>query len=283
MRSHLSSHSTSRARAVLLLAAASALLPVLGACGADDDRAAAGSDRSDRPATTVAGDAVRDEGQGPTVRFAASLDGQRFAGAVPLVMEADGVTIEEAGQVREGAGHFHVVADNGCVDPGEAIPKDLEHTHFGKGQTEDEVFLPAGTHTLCLQVGDGAHVAQDLTDVVTVHVGVEDREEWCAVAREVDELTDGHSFEDSDFVELQDVYAKGRALVDQLREGLDHVDPAARGDVGAALDHMWDVSTAVVDAADREAAAPVVEALVADRPAEMGSAATWIGANCEVA
>jgi hypothetical protein len=39
------------------------------------------------------------------------------------------------------------------------IPNDFNHLHFGAGQTEAQVTLPLGTHTLQLLLGDEIHVA----------------------------------------------------------------------------------------------------------------------------
>jgi hypothetical protein len=87
-----------------------------------------------------------------------------------VAMEADGFTVEPAGQVREGAGHLHLMVDAGCVASGEEIPEDASHVHFGDGSTETELDLPAGEHTLCLQAGDGVHTALDLTNQITITV-----------------------------------------------------------------------------------------------------------------
>ena len=86
--------------------------------------------------------------------------------------EADGVTIEESGEVNEGAGHYHVLVDTDPVEPGETIPSDDQHVHYGTGQADGVLELEPGDHTLHLQVADGAHTAMALTD--TVEVTVED-------------------------------------------------------------------------------------------------------------
>jgi hypothetical protein len=89
---------------------------------------------------------------------------------VTVKMEAEGITIEPAGAVREGAGHFHLMVDAPCVTPGQTIPQDDNHTHYGKAQAEDTLELPPGPHTLCLQVGDGAHKALPITEMMTITV-----------------------------------------------------------------------------------------------------------------
>ncbi|MEX2659356.1 MAG: DUF4399 domain-containing protein [Acidimicrobiales bacterium] len=106
----------------------------------------------------------------PTASFTVPDDEATVARRFSVAMAADGVEIEPAGEVRDGAGHFHVMVDTDCVEAGEAIPKDDEHLHFGGGQLEAQLFLEAGEHELCLQVADGAHVALPITDEITVTV-----------------------------------------------------------------------------------------------------------------
>ncbi|MCJ0620045.1 DUF4399 domain-containing protein [Haloarcula hispanica] len=86
---------------------------------------------------------------------------------------ADGVTIEEAGEVTSGAGHYHIIVDADPVTPGETIPTDDAHIHYGTGQKDGVLELDPGEHTLHLQLGDGAHTAMALTDSVDVTVSDE--------------------------------------------------------------------------------------------------------------
>ena len=86
------------------------------------------------------------------------------ASPVKVEMAARGVEIEPADAgVNEGAGHFHIMVDVDCLEPGETIPNDDQHLHFGDGSTEAEIELEPGRHELCLQVGNGEHVATDLS------------------------------------------------------------------------------------------------------------------------
>ncbi|WP_396610886.1 DUF4399 domain-containing protein [Haloferax sp. S1W] len=83
---------------------------------------------------------------------------------------ADGVTIEQSGAVNDGAGHYHILVDTDPVTPGEVIPSDDSHIHYGSGQTDGVLELEPGDHTLHLQVGDGVHKAMDLVETVEVTV-----------------------------------------------------------------------------------------------------------------
>jgi hypothetical protein len=88
-------------------------------------------------------------------------------------MQATGLTVEPAGEVREGAGHMHIVVDTDFVEAGEVVLFDEQHLHFGKGQLTTTLTLTAGIHVLGLQFANGAHIALDgdqYRDTVTVTV-----------------------------------------------------------------------------------------------------------------
>ncbi|MDX1663412.1 MAG: DUF4399 domain-containing protein [Candidatus Promineifilaceae bacterium] len=109
----------------------------------------------------------------PRVFFAEPANEAAVASPVTVRMGAESFVVEPAGEVREGAGHLHIMVDTPCVAAGEAVPKDEAHLHFGQGQTEATLELDAGTHTLCLQAADGAHVALEgpgMTQELTVTV-----------------------------------------------------------------------------------------------------------------
>lgn len=76
-----------------------------------------------------------------------------------LTWTAQNFRVEPAGAVNAGAGHLHVMIDTPCISAGQIVPNDDAHKHFGKAQLETELALTPGTHTLCLQAADGAHVA----------------------------------------------------------------------------------------------------------------------------
>lgn len=102
--------------------------------------------------------------------FSQPADGATVSSPVDVVMVAEGIDIVPAGEPADGEGHFHIMVNVGCVAPGEVIPADEEHLHFGDASTETSLELPPGEHTLCLQVGDGMHIALDVTDEITVIV-----------------------------------------------------------------------------------------------------------------
>lgn len=105
-----------------------------------------------------------------SVRFVEPADGATVSSPVTVRMEATGLQIEPAGAIREGTGHFHVIVDDRCSTPGQIVPNDDTHIHYGKGQQEAQLDLPPGQHTLCLQAADGVHTALNLTDEITITV-----------------------------------------------------------------------------------------------------------------
>jgi LysM repeat protein len=112
----------------------------------------------------------------PSVRFVAPEDGATVPPRFDVEMAAAGLTIEPAGEIHEGAGHFHILVDTGFVAPGELVPFDEHHLHFGQGQLTATLELTSGVHALRLQVANGAHLAlegEQYQDAITVTVASE--------------------------------------------------------------------------------------------------------------
>jgi hypothetical protein len=76
---------------------------------------------------------------------------------VQVKMSADNILVKPAGAVEAGSGHHHILIDAEPVAAGMPVPKDDQHLHFGKGQTEATVPLAPGEHVLSLQFADGIH------------------------------------------------------------------------------------------------------------------------------
>jgi len=55
-------------------------------------------------------------------------------------------------------GHFHLLINRDAILSGSLIPNDATALDFGNGQTEAQITLPPGTHTLILQIGDYQHI-----------------------------------------------------------------------------------------------------------------------------
>ncbi len=78
------------------------------------------------------------------------------------------------GKRRHTAGHHHLLLDlNTMPSLDESIPRDEHHLHFDQGETETELDLVPGKHTLQLLLGDEQHEPQDpplISEKITITV-----------------------------------------------------------------------------------------------------------------
>lgn len=85
-----------------------------------------------------------------------------------------GMGVAPAGTEKAATGHHHLLIDVPPPSiPGDVIPTDDNHRHFGGGQTEVELDLPPGQHTLQLVLGDHNHIPHDppvMSEPVTITV-----------------------------------------------------------------------------------------------------------------
>ena len=63
-----------------------------------------------------------------------------------------------AGTKKANSGHHHLLIDTDLPPLDQPIPNDENHLHFGGGQTEVDLSLPPGPHTLQLLLGDENHI-----------------------------------------------------------------------------------------------------------------------------
>ncbi|SDR01484.1 DUF4399 domain-containing protein [Paraburkholderia tuberum] len=110
--------------------------------------------------------------QAEGVTFVQPADGATVTNPMHVVFGLDGMKIAPAGTLTDGTGHHHLVIDGKPLPKGEVVPATDKSLHFGKGQTETDLTLPPGDHTLTLQFGDGAHrsYGPEMSKTITVHV-----------------------------------------------------------------------------------------------------------------
>jgi hypothetical protein len=85
-------------------------------------------------------------------------NGTRVKGAFWCRFGLRGMGVTRAGDTTANVGHHHLLVDaDEAIVPGEAIPSDKNHLHFGAGQTEARIDLEKGKHTLQLVLGDAEH------------------------------------------------------------------------------------------------------------------------------
>ena len=82
------------------------------------------------------------------VFFVEPKDGATVTSPVHVKFGVEGMQVAPAGTTTENTGHHHLLIDSGPLPKGPVIPADDKSLHFGKGQTEADVKLPPGDHTL---------------------------------------------------------------------------------------------------------------------------------------
>ena len=97
-------------------------------------------------------------GQGAEVYFIDLRDGATVPAKLKLFFGLRNMGVAPAGSDRENSGHHHLLIDTELPPLDKPIPNDFNHLHFGAGQTEAEVTLRPGQHTLQLLMGDKDHV-----------------------------------------------------------------------------------------------------------------------------
>ncbi len=110
--------------------------------------------------------------EGARVFFANLTDSQKVTSPFMVQFGIEGMEVEAAGELNEGKGHHHIIINGSSLERGTVVPADSLNIHYGQGQTEAELELPAGTHTLTMQFADGYHQSygEQLSTTITVEV-----------------------------------------------------------------------------------------------------------------
>ena len=95
---------------------------------------------------------------GAQVYFIDLKDGATIGPQTTIHFGLRGMGIAPAGSDRPNTGHHHLLIDTDLPPLDQPIPNDFNHLHFGAGQTEVDLSLSPGPHTLQLLLGDKNHV-----------------------------------------------------------------------------------------------------------------------------
>lgn len=96
---------------------------------------------------------------GAKVTILSPADGATVDKTFTVKFGIEGMDLKPAGDPTPHTGHHHLLIDVDTLPAENApIPADANHVHFGKAQTETEVTLTPGKHTLQLELGDKYHV-----------------------------------------------------------------------------------------------------------------------------
>ena len=94
--------------------------------------------------------------------FITPSNGEEVTNPVTIRFGIVGMEIVPAGKDKPMSGHHHLLVNvEKLPNMKSPIPADKNHLHFGKGQTETQLNLPSGRHTLQLLLGDYMHVPHE--------------------------------------------------------------------------------------------------------------------------
>ena len=101
-------------------------------------------------------------------------DGATVTSPVTVRFGLEGMGVAPAGVDKADTGHHHLLIDVTTTPPMDLpLPTTDQIRHFGNGQTEVELELEPGEHTLQLALGDYLHIPHDpplLSEPITITV-----------------------------------------------------------------------------------------------------------------
>lgn len=124
----------------------------------------------------VSADELRKKGyEGVKLYVISPADGASVRSPVTVRFGLAGMGVAPAGVAKERTGHHHVLIDTDVkdVDLSQPLPATERIRHFGGGQTEAQLELPPGKHTLQLVLADENHVPFDpplMSEKITITV-----------------------------------------------------------------------------------------------------------------
>lgn len=113
--------------------------------------------------------------EGAEVYFISPQDGDTVESPVRIQMGLRGMGVAPAGVEMDNTGHHHLLVNKPLdeVDLDASLPFSDHEQHFGGGQTEGELELEPGEHTLQLLFMDYRHISFDppvVSDKITITV-----------------------------------------------------------------------------------------------------------------
>lgn len=141
---------------------------------------------AEAPATDSAGDSAKEAEanasgitrsaapEGASATILSPADGATVTSPVTVEFGLEGMDVVPAGTEQKHSGHHHLLIDLDELPPMDfPLPSNDNVVHFGKGQTQTELELEPGTHTLQLLLGDHMHVPHQppvMSEKITITV-----------------------------------------------------------------------------------------------------------------
>jgi hypothetical protein len=106
------------------------------------------------------------------VYFITPVDGQTVSSKVTVKFGLNGMGVSPAGIEKKNTGHHHILIDTDTLpDLLAPLPATDKIKHFGGGQTETQLTLSPGKHTLQLVLGNHHHIPHN-TPVISKKITV---------------------------------------------------------------------------------------------------------------
>src|SRR6516164_4193431 len=102
---------------------------------------------------------------GAATHFVELKDGDTVPTKVTVRFGLREMGVAPAGLDRPNSGHHHLLIDTDLPPLNEPIPNDFNHLHFGAGQTEAQITLKPGPHTLQLLLCETDHIPHSPPDI----------------------------------------------------------------------------------------------------------------------
>jgi hypothetical protein len=110
--------------------------------------------------------------EGATAYIITPEDGDTVPQTFVVRFGLSGMGVAPAGADLPKTGHHHLLVDKETLPPLDQ-PIGADILHFGGGQTETEITLPPGQHTLQILLGDKNHIPHDppiVSERITIQV-----------------------------------------------------------------------------------------------------------------
>jgi hypothetical protein len=98
-----------------------------------------------------------------SVYFITPVDGQTVSSTFTIKFGLNGMGVSPAGIEKKNTGHHHILIDTDTLPNMLApVPATDKIKHFGGGQTETQLTLSPGKHTLQLVLGNHHHIPHNM-------------------------------------------------------------------------------------------------------------------------
>lgn len=124
--------------------------------------------------SALANDLVSKSPPDATLYIIEPIDGTTVSKTFKVIFGLSGMGVAPAGTNIENTGHHHILIDmDNLPNLAKPLPATDQIRHFGGGQTETELTLSPGEHTLQIILGNYVHIPHDkpiISEKITITI-----------------------------------------------------------------------------------------------------------------